>query len=55
MSGNDAEASADIVCVLMAGAVIGRLRGSASAQRLMQRAGGTLLVGLGLHLALQKS
>lgn len=47
--------SADIVCVLMAGAVIRRLRGSAPARRLMQRAGGSILVGLGLHLAFQKS
>lgn len=47
--------SADIVCVLLAGAVITRLRRSGSAQRIMQRAGGTLLVGLGAHLALQKS
>ena len=47
--------SADIVCVFMAGAVISALRGSAAARRLMQRAGGTILVGLGLHLAFQKS
>jgi threonine/homoserine/homoserine lactone efflux protein len=47
--------SADIVCVFLAEALIGRLRGSTSAQRLLQRAGGTVLVGLGLHLALQKS
>ena len=47
--------SADIVCVLLAGAVVTRLRRSSGAQRLMQRAGGTLLVGLGAHLALQRS
>lgn len=47
--------SADLVCVLLAGAVIGRLRRSAYAQRLMQRAGGIVLIGLGTHLALQKS
>ncbi|KKX28104.1 LysE family translocator [Rhizobium sp. LC145] len=47
--------SADIVCVLLAGAVIGKLRNSGRAQRLMQRAGGALLVGLGTHLALQRS
>ena len=47
--------SADIVCVLLAGAVITRLRRSSGAQRLMQRAGGALLVGLGAHLALQRS
>ena len=32
--------SADIVCVFLAGAVIGRLRRSSRAQRMMQRAGG---------------
>jgi threonine/homoserine/homoserine lactone efflux protein len=47
--------SADIVCVMLAGGLITRLRRSNRAQRLMQRAGGTLLIGLGAHLALQKS
>lgn len=47
--------SADIVCVFLAGAVMTKLRRSSSAQRLMQRAGGTMLVGLGAHLAFQKS
>lgn len=47
--------SADIVCVILAGAVLTRLRRSSRAQRLMQRAGGTLLVALGAHLAFQKS
>ncbi|PSH64546.1 LysE family translocator [Phyllobacterium sophorae] len=47
--------SADIVCVILAGAVITRLRRSSHAQRLMQRAGGAMLVGLGAHLAFQKS
>lgn len=47
--------SADIVCVVLAGAVITRLRRSSHAQRLMQRAGGAILVGLGAHLAFQKS
>jgi threonine/homoserine/homoserine lactone efflux protein len=47
--------SADVVCVLLAGAMIARLRRSGRAQRLMQRAGGTVLVGLGAHLALQRS
>ncbi|SFU03191.1 LysE family translocator [Mesorhizobium sp. YR577] len=46
--------SADVMCVLLAGAAITRLRRSSSAQRLMQRAGGALLVGLGAHLALQR-
>jgi threonine/homoserine/homoserine lactone efflux protein len=47
--------SADIVCVLMAGAILNRLRASSHVRSLMQRAGGTVLVGLGLHLAFQKS
>ncbi|MFH1806414.1 MAG: LysE family translocator [Pseudomonadota bacterium] len=47
--------SADIVCVLLAGAVLIRLRRSGSAQRLMKRVGGSVLVGLGVHLAFQKS
>ncbi len=46
--------SADIVCVALAGAVVSRLKRSNRAQRLMRRAGGTLLVGLGTHLALQR-
>jgi threonine/homoserine/homoserine lactone efflux protein len=47
--------SADIVCVFLAGAVMTKLRRSTQAQRWMQRAGGTMLVGLGAHLAFQKS
>ncbi|MER8477795.1 LysE family translocator [Mesorhizobium sp. M1163] len=47
--------SADIVCVMLAGAVTARLRRSSRAQRLMRRAGGAVLVGLGVHVALQKS
>ncbi len=47
--------SADIVCVMLAGAIMARLRQSNSAQRLMRRLGGTVLVGLGAHLALQRS
>ncbi len=46
---------ADIVGVVLAGAVIARLRYSSRAQRLMQRAGGTVLIGLGLQVAFQKS
>lgn len=45
--------SADLVGVILAGAVEKRLRRSGRAQRLMQRAGGALLVGLGFRLALQ--
>lgn len=46
---------ADIVCVLLASAVETRLRRSSRAQRLLRRAGGAILVGLGAHLALQRS
>ncbi|MDQ0321168.1 threonine/homoserine/homoserine lactone efflux protein [Pararhizobium capsulatum DSM 1112] len=47
--------SADIICVMLAGAIMKRLQQSSTAQRLLQRAGGAVLVGLGAHLALQKS
>ncbi|MCK0207677.1 LysE family translocator [Starkeya koreensis] len=47
--------SADLVCVLLAGALVERLRRSGRAQRLMRRAGGAVLVGLGTHLALQRN
>lgn len=47
--------SADIVCVFLAGAVVDRLRHSGRARRLMQRAGGAVLVGLGAHVMLQRS
>jgi threonine/homoserine/homoserine lactone efflux protein len=46
---------ADIIGVVLAGAVIARLKYSSRAQRLMQRAGGTVLIGLGLHVAFQRS
>ncbi|GAB1581486.1 LysE family translocator [Phyllobacterium phragmitis] len=45
----------DVVCVMLAGAVVARLRRSGGAQRLMQRAGGALIVGLGVHLAFHRS
>lgn len=47
--------SADIIAVVLAGVVVTRLRRSSHAQRLMQRAGGAVLVGLGIHVAFQKS
>ncbi|MFT4160185.1 LysE family translocator [Shinella sp.] len=47
--------SADIACVFLAGAVATRLKGSARMQKTMQRIGGTILVGLGLNLAFQKT
>jgi threonine/homoserine/homoserine lactone efflux protein len=42
---------ADIVCVLLAGAILKRLRTSSRTERLMQKIGGTILVGLGVNLA----
>jgi threonine/homoserine/homoserine lactone efflux protein len=47
--------SADIVCVFLAGAVVTRLRRSSHARRLIQRAGGAVLVGLGTHIVLQRN
>jgi threonine/homoserine/homoserine lactone efflux protein len=47
--------SADVVCVMLAGAVIAKLRQSNSAQRFVRRAGGAMLVGLGTHLLLERS
>lgn len=47
--------SADLICVALAGALVGRLRRSTRAQAVMRRIGGTLLVGLGIHLAVQRS
>ena len=47
--------TADLACVILAGSIVAGLRRSSRAQRLMRRAGGTILVGLGAHLALQRS
>jgi threonine/homoserine/homoserine lactone efflux protein len=47
--------SADITCVALAGAMVDRLRRSSRAQRIMQRVGGGVLIGLGAQLALQRS
>ena len=47
--------SADLVCVALAGALMTRLRRSGQAQRVLRRVGGGLLVGLGLHLAFQRT
>ena len=46
--------SADIVCVFLAGAVVNKMKSSSRMQKIMQRVGGGLMVGLGAHLALQK-
>lgn len=46
---------ADIVCVLAAGAITARLSRVSALQRNLQRAGGAILVGLGLQVALQRT
>lgn len=45
---------ADIVSVLLAGMVLARLKRASGMQTLVRRAGGTILIGLGARLALQK-
>ena len=44
--------SADLVCVYLASSILDRLRRSTAAGRWVKIAGGSLLVGLGLRLAL---
>lgn len=46
---------ADMIVVMLADAVTSMLRRSDQAQRLVQRVGGAVLVGLGAHLAFQRS
>lgn len=46
---------ADIVCVLAAGAITARLSRVSALQRNLQRAGGAILVGLGLQVAFQRT
>jgi threonine/homoserine/homoserine lactone efflux protein len=46
--------SAELICVLLAGAAVERLRRSSRAQRVARRAGGAILIGLGANLALQR-
>ncbi|KQT86104.1 LysE family translocator [Aurantimonas sp. Leaf443] len=46
--------TADMVCVLLAGLVVERLGRSGTIQRWVRRAGGSILVGLGAHLAFQR-
>jgi threonine/homoserine/homoserine lactone efflux protein len=45
----------DVFCVLMSSKVMAALRNSDSAQRLAQRLGGILLIGLGLKLAASRN
>lgn len=47
--------SADLVAVLFASALLGRLQSSARLQTWMRRAGGTVLVALGVRLAADKA
>jgi len=47
--------STDVVCVLLASALVKRLTRSDRVRRLIRRAGGAMLVGLGAHLALQRT
>lgn len=47
--------SADVLCVLLADKVTSVLRNSDSANRIAQRIGGGLLVGLGINLATSRS
>ena len=46
---------ADLIYMAFAGVFIERLKKSNRAQRLAQKIGGTFLVGLGIHVALQKN
>jgi len=47
--------SADLVGVLLAGAMVGRLKRSSRVLVLARRTAGTVLMGLGVHLAFQKT
>lgn len=46
---------ADIACVMAASTITRRLARVSSLQRILQRAGGAVLVGLGLHVAFQRT
>jgi len=46
---------ADVVCVLLASRLVDRLQRSTRMQRLMRWTGGSVLVGLGVHVALQRN
>jgi threonine/homoserine/homoserine lactone efflux protein len=47
--------SADTLCVMLASVIVNRLQRSGTVHKLLQRAGGTVLVGLGCHVALQRT
>lgn len=46
--------SADAICVLLADKVTALLRGSQAAGRIAQRIGGSILIGLGINVALNR-
>lgn len=48
-------ASADILCVCFASAIVSKMQNSNGAAQLMQRLGGAILIGLGVKLALQRN
>ncbi|WP_460451839.1 LysE family translocator [Alsobacter sp. SYSU BS001988] len=52
---NMAFSSADLITVVFAAAVVGRLKRAGRAQRLARAAGGALLIGLGARLALERN
>jgi threonine/homoserine/homoserine lactone efflux protein len=52
---NVAFSAADILTVLLASAALGRLRRRNPAQRILRWAGGSVLVGLGAHLAVSRT
>ncbi len=52
---NVAFSSADIVCVRLADAVVIRLRSSSGMQNVLRKLGGSILIGLGVHLATQRN
>jgi len=52
---NVAFSSADLIAVLFTSALAGRLKRSGRALRIARRVGGTLLIGLGARLALDRS
>ena len=46
---------ADIACVMAASTITKRLSRVSALQRNLQRAGGAILVGLGVHVAFQRT
>jgi threonine/homoserine/homoserine lactone efflux protein len=45
----------DLIAVALAGAVVSRLQRSSRLQRVLERTGGSILIGLGAHLAFQRN